>query len=448
MTPINRITIPYTPRALFRPYHQRTQRWACLVVHRRGGKTVAALNDMIRRAVQLDKIDGRFGFVEPQLNQAKDVLWNYLKRYTAPIMTDKNEQDLWVEVPNAAGSVSRIRLYGADNAERIRGGYFDGVIEDEFADIAPGVREEIISPMLADRKGWETIIGTIKGRNHLYKLWEETRDDPEWFTLYAKASETGLLDPEELATQKKRMTKERYAQEFELDPDAAILGSYWGEALAQADAEGRMCVVPVEPSLPVHTAWDLGIGDSMAIWWWQAVGKEIRVVDFYESHGQGFDHYAAVQAAKPWNAHRGHDFVPHDAKVKEMGTGRTRVESMVQLGFRPRLVAMHKIDDGINAVRMTLPRVWFNTPETRDGVEGLKQYQKDWDDKLKVFKNTPRHDWTSHRADAFRYLCMAWRELAPEPVVVPGKLLAVGALNQVSLNDLWPVPERQRRTRI
>ncbi len=445
MTPLRRIVIPYTPRDLFRPYHQRAQRWACLVVHRRGGKTVAVLNDMIRRAVQLDKIDGRYGFVEPQLNQAKDVVWNYLKRYTAPLMTDKNEADLWVEVPNAAGSVSRIRLYGADNAERIRGGYFDGVAEDEFADIAPGVREEIISPMLADRKGWETIIGTIKGRNHLHKLWEETKDDPEWFTMYAKASETSILDPEELATQRKRMTKERYAQEFELDPDAAIIGAYWGRELAEAQEAGRMLAIEPAPA-PVHTVWDLGIGDSTAIWWWQAVGGEIRVLDFYENHGMGLEHYAAVVASKPWA--KGHDWVPHDAKVRELGTGRTRVETMAKLGLRPRLVPAHKLEDGINAARQTIPRMWFNMPECRDGVEGLKQYRADYDEKARVFGNKPKHDWTSHRADAFRYLCMAWRELAPAPVVKPGKRLAVGTLNEVTLDDLWAAQKVGQRKRI
>lgn len=441
MTSIRRLVIPYTPRALFRPYHNRTQRWACLVVHRRGGKTVAVLNDMVRRAVRLDKIDGRYGFVEPQLNQAKDVVWNYLKRYTAPIMTDKNEADLWVEVPNAAGSVSRIRLYGADNADRIRGGYFDGVAEDEYADIAPGVREEIISPMLADRKGWETIIGTIKGRNHLYQLHEAVRDDPEWYSLYARASETGILDPEELATQRKRMTKERYAQEFELDPDAAIIGAYWGNELAEAQSKGRMC--PVEPSGgAVQTVWDLGIGDSTAIWFWQAVGPEIRVLDFYENHGMGLEHYAAVVASKPWP--KGDDWVPHDARVRELGTGRTRIETMRQLGLRPRLVPDHKLEDGINAVRVTIPRMWFNTPETRDGVEGLKQYRADYDEKARVFKDRPKHDWTSHRADAMRYLAMAYRELVPKPAPEPGRTMSVGGLNKATLNDMWPKPARGR----
>jgi hypothetical protein len=445
MTTLRRITIPYTPRALFRPYHQRAQRWACLVVHRRGGKTVACVNDLIRRAVRLDKIDGRFAYIGPQLNQSKDVVWTYLKRFAGPLIIEKNESDLWVEVPNAGGHVSRIRVYGADNPDRLRGGYFDYALLDEYADIAPSVYGEIVRPMLADRQGGATFIGTLKGRNHLWKLYEQRVDDADWFTMLAKASQTGILPAEELADMRDDMTPEEYEQEMECNPDAAIRGAYWGKELANAEAEGRMC--PIEPAPgPVHTVWDLGMGDSTAIWWWQAHGKEIRVLDFYENHGVGLEHYAGVIASRAWP--KGTDWVPHDAKVRELGTGRTRVETMGKLGLRPRLVPAHKLEDGINAARMTIPRMWFNMPECRDGVEGLKQYRADYDEKARVFTNKPKHDWTSHRADAFRYLCMAWRELAPEPVVVPGKLLAVGALNQVSLNDLWPVPERQRRTRI
>lgn len=409
------------------------------------GKTVAAINDKVRRAIQLTLEDGRYAYVAPQLNQAKDVAWNYLKRYTAPLCIEKNEAELWVEIPNAGGHRSRVRIYGADNPDRLRGGYMDGVTEDEYADIAPSVHGEIIRPMLADRQGWATFIGTLKGRNHLWKLHEEHVHDPDWFTMLAKASETGIIPADELAALRADMTPEEYEQEFECNPDAAIRGAYWGKELAQAGAEGRMTTVDPAPGA-VHTAWDLGVGDSTAIWWWQAHGKEIRVLDFYENHGVGLDHYAAVVAGKAWP--KGHDWVPHDAMVRELGTGRTRVETMQKLGLRPRLVPGHRLEDGINAVRVTLPRVWFAMPECRDGVEGLKQYRADYDEKARVFKNAPKHDWTSHRADAMRYLCMAWREMAPTPVVVPGKRLAVGTLNEVTLNDLWDARDEQRRARI
>jgi hypothetical protein len=187
----------------------------------------------------------------------------------------------------------------------------------------------------------------------------------------------------------------------------------------------------------------LGIGDSTAIWWWQPVGPEIRVLDFYENHGMGLEHYAAVCAAKPWPS--GDDWVPHDAKVRELGTGRTRIETLIAMGRRPRLVPDHKVDDGINAARVVLAFTWFNSPATRDGVEGLKQYRTDWDEKLRVFKNTPRHDWTSHRADAFRYLAMAYREIAPVPIKEPGRIVAIGNRNTARLEDLWPKTGRAGR---
>jgi hypothetical protein len=440
-----RITIPYTPRALFRPYHQRVQRWGCLVCHRRMGKTVAAINDKVRRAVQLTLQDGRYAYVAPQLNQAKDVAWNYLKRYTEPLLIEKNEAELWVEIPNAAGHRSRIRIYGADNPDRLRGGYLDGVTPDEYADMMPSVWGEIIRPMLADRRGWATFIGTLKGRNHLWKLYEDHKDDPEWFTMLAKASETGIIPEGELAALRQDMTPEEYEQEFECNPDAAIRGAYWGKELAAAEAAGRMAAI--EPAdAPVHTAWDLGIGDSTAIWWWQAIGAEIRILDFYESHGQGIEHYAAVCASKPWA--RGWDWVPHDARVRELGTGRTRVETMTKVGLKPRLVPDHKVDDGINAVRLLIPRMWFNTPDTRDGVEGLKQYRTDYDEKLRTFKDRPRHDWTSHRADAMRYLAMAYREIVPEAPKPKGRIIAVGSLNEATLNDLWDQQAGKGRDRL
>lgn len=403
------------------------------------------MNDLIRAAVMCDKIDGRFAYIAPQLNQAKDVAHSYLKRFTAPLNPKINEAELWVEVRNAGGHTSRIRIYGADNPDRLRGGYIDGCILDEYADIAPSVWGEVIRPMLADRAGWATFIGTLKGRNHLWQLYEQRRDDPEWFTLLAKASETGIIPASELSAMRADMTPEEYEQELECNPDAAIRGAYWGKELAEAEAQGRMC--PIEPAPgPVHTAWDLGVGDSTAIWFWQAHGSEIRVLDFYENHGVGLEHYAAVVASKPWQ--KGADWVPHDAKVRELGTGRTRVETMAKLGLRPRLVPAHKLEDGINAARQTIPRVWFNMPECRDGVERLKQYRAEYDEKARVFSNRPKHDFTSHCADAFRYLCMAWREMVPEPVAKPGRVLAVGATNQVTLNDLWEAQDKPRRVRI
>lgn len=425
MVQVRRVTIPYAPRRVFLPYHDRAQRWAAIVAHRRCGKTVGALNDQIKRAVTLNKPHGRYAYVAPYLSQAKEIAWDYLKRYAAPILVDKNEAELWVELVNG----SRIRVHGADNPDRLRGGYLDGVILDEPADMRPGVWAEIIRPMLADRRGWATFIGTPKGKNEFWTICERARSDPDWFFAVLKASETGLLAPDELADARREMTPEQYAQEFECSFDAAIMGAYYGALIAQAEREGRVGSVAVDPALPVHTAWDLGIGDSTAIWLFQIAPGGLRIVDFIEDHGKALAHYVAELSAK---GHRyGVDYVPHDAKARELGTGRTRVETLVGLGRRPQLVPMHTVDDGINAVRQLFPIMWFDADRTPQGLEALRQYRTDYDEKLKTFRNHPRHDWTSHAADAFRYLAMAYRALVksvekPKPKLLPGQVLLPG----------------------
>jgi phage terminase large subunit len=194
----------------------------------------------------------------------------------------------------------------------------------------------------------------------------------------------------------------------------------------------------------VHTAWDLGIGDSTAIWFWQFTGNEIRVIDHYEAHGHGLPHYAAVLDAKPYRY--GDDYVPHDARVRELGTGKTRIETLQQLGRNPKLVPAHKIGDGINAARVTMPLVWFDRAKCKDGLEALRQYRADFDEKTRAFKDAPRHDWTSHSADAFRYMAMAWRELARDVrEVKPVKRLNVGVVGGATYNDIVrPLGERRR----
>lgn len=373
------------------------------------GKTVAILNDIVRRAIMSDKENYRAAYVAPYLKQAKDIAWEYLKRYSRPLLArDPHESELYVELLNGA----RIKIYGADNAEALRGGYLDDVALDENGDMSPLVWPSIIRPMLADRRGTATFIGTPKGRNGFWEIYEAAKRDPEWFTFFLPADETGILPADELAAARQSMTPEQYAQEFLCSFDAAITGAYYGKELADADRAGRITDVPYDPSLPVHTAWDLGIGDSTAIWFFQVSGAEIRFIDFYENHGQGLPHYAAVLAAKGYQY--GTDWVPHDARVKELGTGRTRVETLLGLNRKPRVVPMHSVMDGINALRLTIGRCWFDEVKCRQGLEALRQYQTEFDEKTRAYRDNPRHDWTSHAADAARYAAMAWREITAE----------------------------------
>lgn len=423
----------------------RTQRWSALVCHRRAGKTVACVADLVDAALRCTKPNPRFAYIAPFYTQAKDVAWTYVKQMVAPIPgATVNESELRADLPNG----SRIRLYGADNADRLRGLFLDGIVLDEFADMRPSVWGEVIRPALSDRQGWATFIGTPKGRNEFWSIYDYATKAGDWFHLMLRASDSGLLPKAELEDARRVMTPEQYEQEYECSFEAAILGAYFGKEIAEAERAGRICELPYERSLPVHTAWDLGIGDSTAIWFFQVVGAEIRVIDHYEAHAQGLPHYAGVLASKPYRY--GEDFVPHDAKVRELGTGRTRIETLQQLGRNPKLVPLHKVGDGINAARLSLDACWFDRSRCKDGLEALRQYRADFDEKTRAFKDAPRHDWTSHSADAFRYLAMAWREMAPAPAKPPApRAMQVGGGSTATFNDIvGPLGTRRAEERV
>jgi len=406
---VRRIVLPYAPRAQFLSYHNRAERFSVIVAHRRAGKTVATINDKIKRAVQLATPHGRYAYVAPFLSQAKEVAWEYLKRFAAPIIVDKNEGELWVELMNGA----RIRVHGADNPDRLRGAYLDGVTLDEYADMRPSVWGEVIRPMLADRRGWATFIGTPKGRNEFFKVWERAQIDASWLAVMLKASETGIIPADELEQARGDMTPEQYEQEFECSFTAAIIGAYFAKEIADLERLGRICDVPYDPLLPVHVVWDLGISDSTVLWFFQVTPGEIRVIDFYENNGQKLQHY--VQEIEARGYKQGDDWVPHDARVRSLDTGRTRVETLIALRRRPRVVSDQKLMDGINAARLVLPVCWFDRDKCRDGLEALRQYRADYDEQAKMFKDRPRHDWASHAADGFRYLALAYREMKAPP---------------------------------
>lgn len=406
-TTTKRIDLGYRPRGPFKAFHSRKQRWACLVIHRRAGKTVACVMDLLDAALRCEKPDGRFAYIAPTFTQAKDVAWLYLKRFSARLEgVEQRESDLSIILPNG----TRIRLYGAETYDRMRGLYFDGVVLDEVADMDPRAWSEVIRPALADRGGWAAFIGTSKGRNDFWKRWNEAQGDPEWFTLMLKASESGLLKASELADMRKTMSEEEYQQEMECSFDAAVKGAYYGRLLDAAQTEGRIGNVPYDPAVLVETWWDLGVGDSTAIWFVQRVAQEVRIIDHYEMTGEGLHHYAKVLATKPYLY--GRHIAPHDIAVRELGTGRSRIEIAAELGLAFDVAPRLPVDDGINSVRMTLPKCWFDAKKCATGLDALRMYRKDYDEKLHVFRDKPRHDWSSHSADAFRTGCQAWEEVA------------------------------------
>jgi hypothetical protein len=290
----------------------------------------------------------------------------------------------------------------------MRGLYFDSVVLDEPADFPMNAWSTVIRPAIADRQGKATFIGTPKGRNSFFEIWDAARDDPSWYSAMHKASETKLLPQEELDAAIKTMGEDRYEQEFECSFEAAIAGAYYGTEMKRATADNRITTVPHDRALGVVTAWDLGVGDSTAIWFAQFVGAEVRLIDYYESSGVGLDHYAGVLQEKKY-LYESH-ILPHDVQVKELGTGKSRLETLDNLGIRPVEIAPKlNVDDGIQAVRSMLDRCWFDESNCNRGIEALRQYQRDFDEKGRTWRGRPRHDWTSHGADAMRYLAVGYR---------------------------------------
>jgi phage terminase large subunit len=428
-----RVTLPYKPRPIFIPFHERTQRFAIGVARRRAGKTVACVNDVIKRAYLSPLPNYRASYIAPFKGQAKDVAWEYLKRYSMPLW-DKykpNENELYVRLFNDA----RIKILGADNEDSLRGGYLDDVVLDEYADMSPTIWSAIIRPMLTDRKGTATFIGTPKGRNSFFKLFQTAQSDPNWFWFILKASETPLSpeDEAEIADARRDMTPEQYAQEFECSFDAAIVGAYYGKEMTAAQEEGRIRVgLTRVPESPMHTAWDFGNGLNMAVWAFQVGERGPLIHDFIQMSGAYFEDYLKECNARGYD---GFNYVPHDAKVPSFETGRTRIETM--LAYKRKLppngpLPPLSVDDGINAVKLMLPRCQFNAETCEAGIEALRQYVQEWDEKARVYKKTPKHDWASHAADALRYLAMAWREMKtveppePKPLFIPTEELTIG----------------------
>ncbi len=436
MEEIVEVELDYQPRDVFLPFHERTQRWSVIVAHRRCGKTVACINDLIYKAITEGKEDGRYAYIAPYYSQAKTIAWDYLLKFSQPVLTKANQSELWVELVNGA----RIRLFGADTGENLRGLYLDGVVLDEYADMKPSIWGSVVRPLLADRGGFATFIGTPKGHNQFWDVYNNATKDSDWYVKTLRASQTNLLPDAELADAAKMMSQDQYLAEFECDFESSILGAYYGKEMRQLTDQGRITEVKHDPMFKVHTAWDLGYSDDTAIWFFQVIHGEIRLLDYHYSNGQPVAFYAGIVESREMERgyEYGYHYLPHDARAKTLASNRSVIE---QLGDKLpiktlRIVPNLGLQDGIQASRLALTRAWFDH-KCEDGIECLRQYQREYDEDKKVFRDKPRHDWTSHGADAWRYLSIVWKDEAKivtkdEPIrgVFVGK-------TDVSINDLW-----------
>lgn len=410
---IKKVVTGYVPRPLQLLLHRAFKRFNVVVCHRRFGKTHLALNEIIDKSFRNQLKNPQYAYIAPTYGQAKRIAWDLLKDYLKDIPgVIINEADLRIDIPRPA-TKDRIRfiLLGAENPGSVRGIYLDGAVFDEYAEMNPEIWSSVVRPLLSDRKGWALFIGTPKGANHFYEIYKTAAASDEWYTAIYKASETGIIDQLELSSAKASMSDNEYAQEFECSFSAALVGAYFGKEMEKAEQEKRITDVPYDPILPVFTYWDLGMDDTTVIWFGQNLGgREIRWIDYVEESGQGFDYYARVLKDKGY-LYEEH-VLPHDGAVREMGTGKSRLEVLQALcrGTRVRVAQKHAPADGINASRLLLAKSWFDKTKCHNGIEALKNYERVWDSKNKIFQQRPKHNWASHAADAFRTGAMAIRE--------------------------------------
>lgn len=436
----------YQPRGVFLPLHNRDKRWTVVVAHRRAGKTVAMCADLVIGALETALPKPQFAYLAPQRDQAKRVAWSYLKDLSRPYWSKPpNESELKITINNGHGGESTIYVAGADNYDALRGMYFDGVVLDETGQIRPSAWYTVLRPALSDRRGWAIFAGTPAGKNMFWNLREEARLNPSTHLLLElPASKTGIIHPDELRDAKVQMTEEAYLVEYECSFDAAVPGAYYAKLIGDAYAEGRVGQHKIDPAFPVNLVADLGFTDSCSWWGWQETHDGIRIVDFMEDDNQPIQHYIDWIKSRPYTVNPKGIWLPHDARAKSLQTGKSIIEQFLANGIRPNLVPEMSLQDGIEAARLTIPSCYFDEEATYEGLEHLRAYMREWDEKTQTYRNRPKHDQHSHGADSFRYLALAARPVSRKSHRAPTITTMPKSMNYgFALNDIWDCRPRE-----
>lgn len=371
------------------------------------------LKPLLRRRV--------YWHVMPTLKQARLVAWDMLKDYARPIPGHKpNESEMSIRYPNG----NKIQLIGADDPDSLRGPALSGLSLDEYSQISPRAFGEVLSKALGDHLGYCIWAGTLKGKDQLYQTYQAAKDSPEWYAVWqdidmSLGTESGptiaalkqAMEDDRKLVAEGVMTQDEFDQEWYLSIDAAIKGAFYIAQMAAARKEGRITRVPYDPMLPVDTDWDLGMDDLLTIWFSQSLRSgEVRLIDYYETADKGLPQVASDLKEKPYAF--GKHWAPHDIAVRELGTGKSRLEVAKEHGIRfeitPRLHGEKgfELTEGIKAVRLLLPRCWFDETHCARGIEALRHYKSAFNKQLGEFTGVPVHDWASHGADAFRGLAV------------------------------------------
>ncbi len=388
---------------------------AMLVWHRRSGKDDFCLHFSATQALQKP---GTTWHMLPSAEQARKAIWNAVNPNTGRRRIDEvfplelrettRENEMFIRFVNGA----TWQAVGSDNFNSLVGSPPNGVTFSEYALSDPRAWA-YIRPILAENGGWALFNTTPRGKNHAYKMLQGAADDPAWYTEVLPATQTGVFNVDQLAREKAELIRDygeavglaMFNQEYMCSFDEAIVGAIYAAEMAQAKLDGRMRIVPYERDTPVYTFWDIGIGDSTAIWIMQQVGREIHLIDYIEDSGKDIVHYCAALNVKGYAY--AEDWLPHDAQARELGTGKSIEEMLKSFGRKVRITPRLTVEEGINAARMLMSRCWFDEAKCSKGLEALQNYRRDYSESLRELKAAPVHDWASHAADAFRYMGVA-----------------------------------------
>ena len=406
-----RISLPYKyiPRPYQLPFFEAMDsgiKRAVLVHHRRAGKDLCCFNFMIKEAY---RVKGNYWYMLPEYSQARKAIWegkteagfSYLDFIPKEILARIQDREMTITLKNG----SLIRLVGAD-ADSLVGAGLKGVVLSEYSIIKPSIWA-YIEPMIIEQNGWAVFNGTPRGENHFFNLYEMAKNNPRWFASLKTVKDTNVVSEQTIQDIREEGTKteEDIQQEYYCSFKGSISGAYYSQQLQKLETDGRLTTIEYDPMLLVHTAWDIGVADATAIWFYQKHNNQIRIIDCYEATGEGLEHYIKLLNSKPYVY--GEHYAPHDIKVRELGTGKSRLEHAQSLGLRFRVVKQIPVVDGINCVRSTLQRCWFDAKRCHSGIQALKQYRKKYDEARQCFDTKPLHDWSSHFSDSFRYLCIS-----------------------------------------
>ena len=406
-----RIKIPhnFSPRVYQLPFLEAMDsgcKRAVCVWHRRAGKDKTFLNHCVKR--MFERV-GTYYYYFPTATMGRKILWDgidkdgsrFIDHFPAELRDNVNNQEMKLKLTNG----SLFQIIGTDRLDVV-GTNPIGCTFSEYSLQNPQ-GWEYVRPILAENGGWAVFNFTPRGYNHAKQLYDMAKDTDGWFHSLLTVDNTRAIPQEAIEEERKSgMPEEMIQQEFYCSFDMGVTGSYYANYISRARDEGRIMDFNHDRTNLVHTVWDIGVGDSTAIWFYQLAGMQVHMVDYYENHGEGLPFYAGVlrERADKFGYQYGDHYAPHDIANREFGTGDSRLEAAKKLGIHFRVVPGESIESGINTVRAILDRCYFNRQRCKQGILCLENYRKDYDEKNRAYKDRPLHDWTSHGADAFRYL--------------------------------------------